>query len=219
MEREQKVTLENMENITLKSAVDNGCTQLSVNVEATYRKGFCGSARKIAARKANNLATGWKTIRAASLRKQTAALTVDEVDFALANTLNGHSDSAPQEPTPLYRMSIEQECRYFSLSDRLRSLGYFVRSEPLVGEVEGWLDGIAKNIARIEAKLIDINKAYRTRGRSKVARYYLTSNDRFDPGFGIALTHDQRQENIAYAAQIARRNARWNADFWGGVEP
>jgi len=117
---------------------------------------------------------------------------------------------------PLYGMNEDQENRFFSLAARLRSLGYFVRSEPLNGEIEGWLAGIERSLDRLEEKLIDINKAYRTRGRSKVARYYLTSNDRFDPGFGISLTHDQREENIGYAAHLARGKARWDATFGVG---
>lgn len=47
-----------------------------------------------------------------------------------------------------------------------------------------------------------------------MARYYLTCCERsFDPGFGIHLTYDQHEENKAYAAQVARGVARWDAAF------
>lgn len=62
MEREQKVILENMENIMLKSASDNGCAQLSVNVESTNRAEICGLRRKSTVNNARYLRGGWKTI-------------------------------------------------------------------------------------------------------------------------------------------------------------
>lgn len=75
MEREQKVTLENMENIMLKAASDNGCTQLSVNIESTNRAGFCGLGRKSAVNNPKYLRGGWKTIRAGMRRQSHPALT------------------------------------------------------------------------------------------------------------------------------------------------
>lgn len=117
---------------------------------------------------------------------------------------------------PLYGMTDAQERRFFALSDHLRALGYWVSSEPLEGMVEDWLAGIEKSLARLNERLTGINKAYRTRGRSKAARYYLTSNDRFDPGFGLSLTSGQIEDNAAYAAELARGVARWNAAFGEG---
>ena len=114
---------------------------------------------------------------------------------------------------PLYGMSDEQERRFFHLADRLRSLGYWVSSEPLEGNIDGWLAGIAKCAERIEERLASTNRAYRCRGLSKAARYYLTSNDRFDPGFGISLTQAQRDDNKSYAAMLARGAARWEAAY------
>lgn len=55
------MNLENIGKSAPKPAVFNGCVQLSVNIESTYRAVFCGLPRKIAARKANGLADGWKT--------------------------------------------------------------------------------------------------------------------------------------------------------------
>lgn len=103
---------------------------------------------------------------------------------------------------PMYGMSDEQEIRFFCLADQLRGLGYWISSEPLEGKIEGWLAGIERNLARIHERQKSINRAFRTRGRSKAARYYLTSNERFDPGFGISLTQEQREDNKAYAAWL-----------------
>jgi len=113
----------------------------------------------------------------------------------------------------MFGMSDNQEQRFFRLSDRLRRLGYFVSSEPLDGQIESWLEGIERSIAPLEDRLVQTNKAYRTRGLAKAARYYLTSNERFDPGFGISLTHEQRVDNATYAAKLAAGVARWNAVF------
>lgn len=114
---------------------------------------------------------------------------------------------------PLYGMTDAQERRFFSLSDRLRALGYWVSSEPLEGMAEEWLAGIERNLARINERLADIQKAYRARGLSRRARFHLTSADYFDPGFGIKLTADQREENRKYAAETAKAVARWDAAF------
>ena len=111
---------------------------------------------------------------------------------------------------PMYGMNDEQEWRFFRLSDQLRSLGYWVSSEPLPGQIESWLGGIEDSLARLNERLLMLHKAYRVRGRSKAARYYLTSNERVDPGFGISLTQEQRDDNAAYAAKLARGVARWN---------
>ena len=103
----------------------------------------------------------------------------------------------------MYGMTIEQENRFFRYCDHLRSLGFCVLSEPLPNEIEGWLAGIERNIARIEERLASTNRAFRCRGRSEAALYYLTS-DRFDPGFGIHLTYDQSKANDAYRAKLER---------------
>lgn len=114
---------------------------------------------------------------------------------------------------PMYEMSYEQEGRFFQHCDRLRRLGFCVLSEPLAGEIEGWLAGIAKSVERLEQRLTETNRAYQTRGKSKAALYYLSSNDRFDPGFGIHLTYEQRQANAAYRAQLDRGVTKWHAAF------
>lgn len=111
---------------------------------------------------------------------------------------------------PLFGMSFEQENRFFALNDKLHKFGYFISSEPYEGNINGWLDGIEDSIPAIEAKLADVNAAFRTRGKSKTARYYLTTSPRFDPGFGISLSSDQRHENRAYDAIIQRRRVLLN---------
>lgn len=120
---------------------------------------------------------------------------------------------AEANQTPLYGMTIEQENRFFNLSDRLRHFGYCVLSEPLEGQVENWLEGIAKNLTRIQERLASTNRAYKTRGTSPAALYYLTSNETFDPGFGIHLTYEQSERNKAYKAKLDKGVARWNAAF------
>jgi len=114
---------------------------------------------------------------------------------------------------PMYGMSVDQERRFFRYSDQLRSLGYCVESEPLEGQIDGWLDGIMDSIFRINLRLADCQKAYHVRGRSMAARYYLTSAEYFDPGFGIDLTQEQRDYNKVYAAELARGAARWEVAF------
>ena len=69
------MNLENMENSPRKASSDNGCAQLSVNVEATYRVGFGRVGRKIALNNARYLRGGWKTIRPATGRQSSAGLT------------------------------------------------------------------------------------------------------------------------------------------------
>lgn len=122
----------------------------------------------------------------------------------------------PEKRVPLYGLTHEQEARFFSLADRLRALGYFVNSEPLEGRADEWLAGIERNLARINERLADVQKAYRARGLSKRALYHLTSADYFDPGFGIKLTADRREENRKYAAETAKAVARWDAAFGEG---
>lgn len=107
-------------------------------------------------------------------------------------------------------MNGRQELRLSSLSKRLGSLGYWISSEPTKGQVDGWLDGIERRLVRIEDRLSSTNRAYQCRGRSKAARYYLTSSESFDPGFGIKLTQSQRDENAAYAAELALVASRWD---------
>lgn len=114
---------------------------------------------------------------------------------------------------PMYGMTADQERRFFRYSDQLHSLGYWIASEPLEGQIDGWLDGIMHSILRINQRLADCQKAYKVRGRSKAARYYLTSAEYFDPGFGIHLTQEQRDDNKAYAAKLARGVARYEAAF------
>ncbi|MFM9829387.1 MAG: hypothetical protein ACKVOB_11685 [Sphingomonas sp.] len=114
---------------------------------------------------------------------------------------------------PMYGMNADQERRFFRYSDQLRSLGYWIASEPLEGQIDGWLDGIMDSILRINERLAGCQKAYRVRGRSKAARYYLTSASYFDPGFGIHLTQEQREDNKAYRAKLDRGVAKWNAAF------
>lgn len=84
MEREQKVILENMENIMLKSASDNGCAQLSVNVESTNRAEICGLRRKSTVNDARYLRDGWKTIRPATGRQSSAGLSMNESELRYA---------------------------------------------------------------------------------------------------------------------------------------
>jgi hypothetical protein len=115
----------------------------------------------------------------------------------------------------MYGMSEDQERRFFRYSYQLRSLGYWISSEPLEGEADGWLDGIMDRIFHINQRLADCQKAYKVRGLSKAARYYLTSAEYFDPGFGISLTQEQRDDNLAYAAKLARRVKRWNKTYGG----
>lgn len=113
-------------------------------------------------------------------------------------------------------LSDAQQDRFFTLVDHLRALGYVVLSEPLEGQADAWLDGLERNLGRIEDRLADVNKAFRTRGRSKAALYYLTENERFDPGFGIHVSADQTVANRKYKAKLARAVARWDAAFGDG---
>lgn len=115
--------------------------------------------------------------------------------------------------TPMFGMTQGQEDRFFRYCDRLRKLGYCVLSEPLPGQIEGWLDGIASSVGRIEKELGDVNRAYRTRGRSRSAVYHLTSRSWFDPGFGIHLTYEQQKRNEQYSRWLAGRVARFDAAF------
>jgi hypothetical protein len=115
---------------------------------------------------------------------------------------------------PLYGMTEVQENRFWRISDHLRSFGYFVSSEPIEHTeecIDVWLDQLEECLPAIEAKLVDIQKAYRVRGKSKRARYILTTHLFFDPGFGIALNHDQREVNVAYDKQRARIRKSWES--------
>lgn len=117
---------------------------------------------------------------------------------------------------PLFGMTPDQELQFLELCDRFRRLGYIVRSEPLENLQEQWLAGLRKNLSRIEDRLDDIHKAYRTRGRSKAALYFLTSCEWFDPGFGVHVSTDQRQANQKYKQRLDRAAARFDAAF--GIE-
>lgn len=112
---------------------------------------------------------------------------------------------------PMFGMSLDQESRFFSYCDALRRYGYCVLSEPIEGQIDVWLEGIKKNLARIEERLASTNRAFKTRGTSSAALYYLTSNKTFDPGFGIHMTHERCEANKAYAAKLAKGVERWNA--------
>ncbi len=111
----------------------------------------------------------------------------------------------------MYGMTDEQERRFFQYDDRLNRLGFHVSSEPLPGETEAWLAYILKCVERLEQRLVEINRCHRTRGTSKVALYYLSTNDRADFGFGIDPTYEQRQANAVYKAQLDRNAAKWSA--------
>jgi hypothetical protein len=68
--------------------------------------------------------------------------------------------SSTERGEPLYGMSDEQKWRFYRLSDRLRSLGYCVLSEPHEGQIDGWLAGIERSVARIEERLAGTNRAF-----------------------------------------------------------
>lgn len=91
-----------------------------------------------------------------------------------------------------YGMSAEQQLMFSTLTGHFRQLGYAVRSEPLEGGEQDWLDGLADKLERIEERLRDINKGFRTRGRSKMALYFLHTDRLFDPGFGLDASADQK---------------------------
>lgn len=71
--------LENTYKSSPRAPIFNGCAQLSVNVEATYRVGFGRDGRKITPNDARYLRGGWKTIRPATGRQSSAGLTNDGV--------------------------------------------------------------------------------------------------------------------------------------------
>lgn len=113
---------------------------------------------------------------------------------------------------PLYGMTEHQESRFWRISDYLRSFGYFVSSEPIENTeecIDVWLDQIEECFPAMEAKLADIQNAYRVRGKSKRALYLLTTHPFFDPGFGISLNRDQREVNAAYDKQMVRVRKSW----------
>ena len=114
---------------------------------------------------------------------------------------------------PMYGMTYEQEGRFWQYCDRLGRLGFCVESEPSPNEIEGWLAHIAKSVERLEQRLVEINRAYQTRGTSNRALYYLSSNERVDFGFGIEPTPNQRNANATYKAQLDRSEAKWRAAF------
>jgi hypothetical protein len=108
-------------------------------------------------------------------------------------------------------MTREQENRFFDLCDGFRRLGYVVLSEPLEGMQEAWLNGLRINLSRVEKELTSVNKAYRTRGRSKAALYHLTAREWFDPGFGIHVSAEQTLANRSYKRAMDRAVERYNA--------
>ena len=114
---------------------------------------------------------------------------------------------------PMYEMTEDQEGQFFDLCDAFRRLGYVILSEPLAGKQEPWLNGLRENLSRVEARLADVNKAYRTRGRSKTALYYLTSCEWFDPGFGLHVSADQTHANRKYKRALDRAVARYDVAF------
>lgn len=115
-----------------------------------------------------------------------------------------------------YGMTNAQQDRFGHLSDRLRRMGFWISSEPFEGQEDAWLDGVARSIPHIEAKLEDVRRAFRCRGLSEAARYYLHTSPRFDPGFGISVTHEQREATDRYRRKLDRGVARYNAAFGEG---
>lgn len=112
-----------------------------------------------------------------------------------------------------FGMTDAQQDRFGHLSDRLRRIGFWISSEPLEGCEDRWLDGVEENLRRIEERLADVNRAFKCRGASEQARYWLHTSPRFDPGFGISVTQEQREATDRYGRKVARGVARWNEAF------
>ena len=117
------------------------------------------------------------------------------------------------ERRPIYGLSSEQEDLFFNLVCGFRRLGYVVLSEPVEGLEEKWLDALRRNLSRIETRLSEVRKAYRTRGYSRASLYYLTSCDWFDPGFGIHVSPDQRNANREFKRALDRAVTRYDASM------
>ncbi len=112
-----------------------------------------------------------------------------------------------------YQMTPDQQARFGNLSDRLRRLGFWVSSEPLIGCEELWIDGISACLDKIEVRLAHVQRAYRCRGASKAALYYLHTSPRFDPGFGISVTSEQFDATAHYQKKLDRAVARFDEAF------
>lgn len=112
-----------------------------------------------------------------------------------------------------FGMTNAQQDRFGLLADRLRSLGFWVSSAPLEGREDDWLNGIERNLAHIKEKLADVQRAFRCRGLSEAARYYLHTSPSFDPGFGISITQEQREATLRYQRKLDRGVARFDAAF------
>lgn len=109
-----------------------------------------------------------------------------------------------------YDMTQSQQLLFSTLDAHFNQLGYVIRSEPLEGMEQNWLDGLQASLENVETKLVDINKAFKTRGSSRAALYYLHTSPGFDAGFGLHTSAEQMIVNRRYKKHLDRAVARWN---------
>jgi len=95
---------------------------------------------------------------------------------------------------------------YRNLQDHFREFGFAVTSYPCEGNVSGWLNGLKWSLLAFEIALAESNHLFKTRGRSKMALYWLLTSPGFQKPFGIRLRPSKKKELAKIEEQMRSKS-------------